>query len=224
MMSTFFLGGWLKLSLIYAVLSLDQCAWGQGLVVSRPLVVAPLMGWLLGNPALGLLVGVIAELLWVRVIPVGEWPMDTAIIGGLAIVWSLCSIKPGLESLVISLMLSVPVGILSRYGDIWVRRQNRWFNYWVSKNLVAGRESILTKALGVSLLIWFVKNFVFYFVMVIVGTALVNVALSHCPATVLRGLKLAGLAIPILAFTAVLAYFLKREKNLFSWTIPFLRQ
>ena len=63
------------LTLLGALLALDGTAVGQ-FMFSRPLVAGSLAGWVLGNPALGLLVGGILELYSIPVFPVGggEFP------------------------------------------------------------------------------------------------------------------------------------------------------
>src|SRR5690606_39516372 len=55
------LGGWM---------AVDGTSVGQ-FMVSRPLVAASLAGWIVGDPAAGLTVGVILELFHLAVLPVG---------------------------------------------------------------------------------------------------------------------------------------------------------
>jgi len=60
----------LLLGLLGGIVALDGTAAGQ-FMVSRPLVSATLAGWLLGEPALGLAAGLVMELLFLPVLPVG---------------------------------------------------------------------------------------------------------------------------------------------------------
>lgn len=67
-----------------AVISgLDRTAFPQ-IMISRPIVVGPLTGWLLGNPSAGLQVGLLVELLWLGRLPVGAAipPDDTQVTVG----------------------------------------------------------------------------------------------------------------------------------------------
>ena len=67
---------WLPLSLLLGLLSLDVTAIGQ-FMVSRPIVVGPLVGLVTGHPELGLTLGALTELLWIADVPVGSHlPMD----------------------------------------------------------------------------------------------------------------------------------------------------
>lgn len=58
------------LSLLGGLLTLDQTSLGQ-FMAARPLVSATVTGWLLGDPATGLLVGAVLEVLFLPAFPVG---------------------------------------------------------------------------------------------------------------------------------------------------------
>lgn len=60
----------LVLSLLGGILALDQTSLGQ-FMVSRPLVSATLAGWILGDPASGLAVGALLEVLVLPAFPIG---------------------------------------------------------------------------------------------------------------------------------------------------------
>jgi len=65
----------LLLSLLGGLLALDSTAFGQ-FMVSRPLVAGVLTGWILGDPAQGLVIGGILEVYFISIFPVGggEFP------------------------------------------------------------------------------------------------------------------------------------------------------
>ncbi len=65
----------LSLTLLGGLLALDGTAFGQ-FMVSRPLVAGVLTGWLVGDPASGLLIGGILEVYFISIFPVGgaEFP------------------------------------------------------------------------------------------------------------------------------------------------------
>lgn len=60
----------LVLSLLGGLLTLDQTSLGQ-FMVARPLVSATVTGWALGDPATGLVVGAVLEVLFLPAFPVG---------------------------------------------------------------------------------------------------------------------------------------------------------
>jgi mannose/fructose/N-acetylgalactosamine-specific phosphotransferase system component IIC len=66
---------YLPLTLLGGLLALDGTAMGQ-FMVSRPIVTGVLAGWVVGDPALGLLIGGILEVYFISIFPVGgaEFP------------------------------------------------------------------------------------------------------------------------------------------------------
>lgn len=65
----------LPLTLLGGLLALDGTSFGQ-FMISRPLVAGVLTGWMVGDPALGLLIGGILEVYFISIFPVGgaEFP------------------------------------------------------------------------------------------------------------------------------------------------------
>ncbi|HEX7415820.1 MAG TPA: PTS sugar transporter subunit IIC [Smithellaceae bacterium] len=98
-------------------------------MISRPVVIAPLIGLLLGNPYAGLVIGAIVELIWIDHIPVGSYlpPNDsivavvatsTAVIAG----QKLGGVFP--ELIALSLLMSIPCGILAKRMDSLIIKSN----------------------------------------------------------------------------------------------------
>ena len=69
----------LFIAIVGGLIGLDRTAVGQ-FMVSQPIVAAPFTGWLLGDPAAGLVIGAALELIWVLDVPVGTFvPADSTI-------------------------------------------------------------------------------------------------------------------------------------------------
>lgn len=60
----------LLLSLLIGFLGLDTTIAFQ-VLISQPIFACPIIGWLLGNPALGIEIGIMMQLIWLNVLPVG---------------------------------------------------------------------------------------------------------------------------------------------------------
>jgi mannose/fructose/N-acetylgalactosamine-specific phosphotransferase system component IIC len=110
----------LTLTLLGGLLALDGTSMGQ-FMVSRPLVAGVLTGWVVGDPALGLLIGGILEVFFISIFPVGgaEFPE-----GG----------PPTLVAVAVGASVSGPAGvalgtmlalILSRAGAVSIRLLRR---------------------------------------------------------------------------------------------------
>jgi PTS system mannose-specific IIC component len=115
-------------TLVSLICGLDRTALLQ-VMISRPLVAAPLAAWLLGEPLVGLQVGVMVELLWLARLPVGAAipPDDTQVSVAatvLAIILGKLLHVGGLELLMLCLLVALPLGKLGQYFDHLARQYN----------------------------------------------------------------------------------------------------
>ncbi|BCR05481.1 hypothetical protein DESUT3_25500 [Desulfuromonas versatilis] len=114
--------------LVSVFVGLDRTAVLQ-VMVSRPIVAAPLTGLLLGEPAVGLQVGALVELLWLGRLPVGAAipPDDTQVAVGataLAIVFQGPLGLTGLAPSVLCTLVALPLGRIGQAFDRWARTRN----------------------------------------------------------------------------------------------------
>jgi PTS system mannose-specific IIC component len=98
-------------------------------MISRPIVAAPLVAWLLGDIAVGLEIGLMVELLWLARLPVGAAipPDDTQVaIAGTVLAVSLGGIlgQSGLEYQLLCLLIAIPLGKFGQFFDRFVRQLN----------------------------------------------------------------------------------------------------
>ena len=98
-------------------------------MISRPIVAAPLIGLILGDPYTGLIAGAFIELFWIDRLPIGAYipPNDTVA----AILITASSIESarllgGLSQGLIALavLIVVPLGILAQRMELWIGRGN----------------------------------------------------------------------------------------------------
>jgi len=99
-------------------------------MISRPVIIAPIIGLLLHNPYAGLVIGAFVELIWLDRIPIGTYipPNDsitavvatsTAVIAG----QKLGGISPP-ELIALSILIAIPCGILAKQMDILIIKSN----------------------------------------------------------------------------------------------------
>ena len=115
-------------ALISLICGLDRVAILQ-VMISRPIVAAPLAALALGEPLVGLQVGVMVELLWLARLPVGAAvpPDDTQVAiatSVLAIVLGRTLNASGIELLILCLMITIPLGKVGQYFDHYARHYN----------------------------------------------------------------------------------------------------
>jgi len=128
-------------ALVSLVCGLDRTALLQ-IMISRPIVAAPLAAWLLGEPMVGLQIGVMVELLWLARLPVGAAipPDDTQVaIGSTVLAVSLGNVFGTSETdlLLLCLLIAIPLGKLGQYFDHFARQYN--------VRLMAGAEAALDR-------------------------------------------------------------------------------
>ena len=107
---------------------LDRTAFLQ-LMLSRPVVAAPLTGILLGSAEIGLIVGASLELLWLGRLPMGATipPDDTQVaVAGtfLAVTTTGSSMLPAADVTLLALLIALPLGKIGIYFDQLVRKRN----------------------------------------------------------------------------------------------------
>jgi PTS system mannose-specific IIC component len=129
-------------SMVSVVAGLDRTAAFQ-LMISRPIVAAPLTGWLLGEPLMGLEVGLLVELLWLCCLPVGAAvpPDDTqvSIAATLVAVAGQQHIEAGSLSLVlVAVFFCCAMGKIGQVFDGWARRYNGRFINATQKAVAEG--------------------------------------------------------------------------------------
>jgi PTS system mannose-specific IIC component len=113
---------YLLAGLVAMLTGLDRVAVVQ-VMISRPLVAAPLTGLVLGNPMLGLEVGMLLELLWLGRLPVGAAipPDDTqAAVGATVLAFSMGHMLDlvGMPMVILAVLVAIPLG---KFGQIFDR-------------------------------------------------------------------------------------------------------
>jgi PTS system mannose-specific IIC component len=118
----------LTASAVSVVAGLDRTAALQ-LMICRPIVAAPLTGWLLGVPLIGLEVGLLVELLWLCFLPVGAAipPDDTQVAVAATFLAGAGEYHLEASSLalvILTVFFCCPLGKIGQIFDGWVRQFN----------------------------------------------------------------------------------------------------
>jgi len=110
-------------------------------MISRPVIIAPVVGLILGNPYAGLIVGAILELLWIDRIPIGIYvpPNDSiaaAFAASLAILVGQSLGAVTNELMALAILIAIPFGILAKKIDVKIIESN---NFLSDQALVAAK-------------------------------------------------------------------------------------
>lgn len=121
-------GEYLLAGFVAVLTGLDRVALVQ-VMISRPLVAAPLTGLVLGNPLVGLEVGMLIELLWLGRLPVGAAipPDDTQVAVGatvLALSVGHSLDLSGMPMVLLAVLIAIPLGKFGQVFDRLARHAN----------------------------------------------------------------------------------------------------
>lgn len=145
-------------SLIIGIIALDTTIAFQ-ILLSQPIFACPIIGWLLGNPQLGFEIGVIMQLLWLHILPVGSTVFPEGNIASMVI----CAISIQFDHLPYPNLVftaAVLLGVLVSYAGAWMTVLDRKINGALLGSAEKAAERVrirqikLIEALGI--LIYFV--------------------------------------------------------------------
>jgi len=98
-------------------------------MISRPIVIAPIIGLILHNPYAGLIIGAMIEMFWIDRVPIGIYiPPNDSLVAVLATSVAILaggklgSVSP--ELIAFSVLLFIPFGILAKQIDILMIKSN----------------------------------------------------------------------------------------------------
>ncbi len=195
------------IAFVAALFNVDVTAFAQ-LMISRPVVCAPVFGYMLGDPVAGIWIGIIVEMIWVNTIPMGAAiPQDTTAIAILATAWGILGMSGHRAAMMLALALAVPAGILFQFIDIRMRYLNIGVAHWVEKGLMDGKEKRIGQGIAAGMALSFIKAFVFYAVLIVPGTLLVRWIFFKLTPPTMAGLEAAWRLLPLAGLGVLLANF-----------------
>ncbi|MDI6726273.1 MAG: PTS sugar transporter subunit IIC [Smithellaceae bacterium] len=118
---------YLMIAFVGGILCLDRTA--VQLLISRPIVAAPILGAILGDPVTGLIIGSFLELLWINRVSVGGYipPDDTlaaVVITGVTIIVSGRLGFVSAELISLSFIIFLPVALLGQRAQSLIIKSN----------------------------------------------------------------------------------------------------
>ncbi len=192
-------------ALVGGVIGLDRTAVGQ-FMISQPLVVGPLTGWLLGDPITGTVIGAVLELLWVLDMPVGSFVPADATIGAVsatAIAVLGSTVRATLPVIGFSILLTTAMAPITMKANSIIRH----WNSRLADTVVTGPGPDAGRSLAVAHLwgipVFFMKSFVLYLVFIPLGIVAVFV-FGHLPDKVHQAMSLFVKLLPLVGVALVM--------------------
>jgi mannose/fructose/N-acetylgalactosamine-specific phosphotransferase system component IIC len=203
-------------SFIGGLINLDVMTIWQ-VMISRPVVSGPIIGWLCGDVWTGLVIGALMELIWINILPIGTViPPDasaTTIIATAQAIFTkqLIPYQNSDVIIMLSIMCAVPLGGILKKIALWFRWFDRRFVYLIDKFAEQDNITGIENISHLTVLIIFCETFVFYSLGIWLGVLLISQITPLLPLFIKDGLKLAITLLPALGFAAVMDIFGMRK-------------
>ena len=178
-------------------------------MISRPIVAAPLIGLILGDPYTGLIAGAFIELFWIDRLPIGAYipPNDTVA----AILVTASSIESarllgGLSQGLIALavLIVIPLGIVARRMELWISKGNEM----LVENALGDAASGDVRSIARRHLSAILKTYLLSVAFILVAVSLVIAAMTwiypRLAPVIIRGLTLLYDLLPLLGAAVAL--------------------
>jgi len=195
-------------ALVAVVAGLDRTAAFQ-FMVSRPIVAAPLTGWLLGDAVTGLQVGALVELLWLGRLPVGAAipPDDTQVAVGATVLAIFFAGLPPFASLpapLVSTLVAMPLGKAGQFFDRAARTWNGRLLHRAQQALTAGNLQAVERCHLRGIGHFALASLVTYLVIVVGGTLLLPFLAPFLGSQVAEASPWLTLAFPLVGTAVIL--------------------
>jgi PTS system mannose-specific IIC component len=178
-------------------------------MLSRPVVIGPIIGLILGDPYTGLISGALIELLWIDRLPVGVYvPPNDSIVAVLVVAGSILTGKQlghlPKELIALSILLFIPFGILGQKMDVSIMRSNDILSRKAVEDAKRGNIKGISRKHIFGLFKTFSFTTVFIFVFLIFGVTILKYVFPLIPQRGLTALSYTYLFLPLLGVAVAL--------------------
>ncbi len=178
-------------------------------MISRPVVAAPLIGLILGDPYTGLIAGAFIELFWIDRLPIGAYipPNDTVV----AILITASSIESarllggfsqGLIALAV--LIVVPFGILAQRMELWLCKGNEELVEEALSDAARGDVEAIARRHRTAILKAYLLSVAFILIAIAVLIPAMTWIYPRLALPIVRGLKLVYGLLPLLGAAVAL--------------------
>lgn len=176
-------------------------------MLRRPLLIAPVVGLIMGNLTAGLLIGATLEVMWMGVGNVGAYSAPD-MISGTCIGTALGIASGGTE---VAVALAVPTSLLAQQLLVLYKSGIVALNPIADKIAESGDFSKIFRINYIPMCIAFLIRAVPTFIAIYLGADVIDVIVAALPANVMGGLSVAGKIIPAVGIGLLMLMMLKAE-------------
>ena len=211
----------LAICALVAVIGIDVRTIG-GTLISRPLVIAPLTGWMLGDLKTGFMVAYFIELVWVGMLPVGaSLPVEALPVTVIAtfIASHMAADRTFTEAIIMfAIMISIPFGFVSRWLESHIRGLNSKLSEMLEDQFSGERLPDIALVQYANIGLSFAKVFLVCFLPIYFGYNVINRIYGSLPVNITEGLSTAFYIVPLVGIAVVLDLFLLKKQLLYLFS------
>lgn len=180
-------------------------------MLRRPLLIAPVVGLIMGDLQAGLMIGATLEVMWMGVGNVGAYSAPD-MISGTCIGTALGIASGGTE---VAVALAVPTSILAQQLLVIYRTGIVALNPMAEKAAESGDFSKVFRLNYIPMVIAFLIRAVPTFIAIYLGAGVIDTIVAALPANIMGGLKVAGSVIPSVGIGLLMLMMIKKAE---LWT------
>lgn len=197
----------LLIGIVAGIGILDSRILGQNMI-ERPIVLAPIVGLILGNFSQGIIIGGTLELVWMGIVGIGAAiPPDVVTGGVLGTAFAIISGKGAAAALA----LAVPIALLAQSLGILVRTINSYFLHKADKYASEGNIPAVEKMHWIPAILFFLNGFLPTFLAITLGSGAVSAFLNYIPKVIIDGLNVAGGLLPALGIAMLINLMISKK-------------
>ncbi len=142
-------------------------------MISRPVVVAPLLGLLLHHPYAGLIIGALIELIWIDRLPIGTYipPNDSIAAVSAVAIAAIAGPKLGgatPQIIALSVLIGIPCGLIAKQVDVKIIESN---NALSDQALIDAQDNNI-RAVEQKTYLGLIKVFLSYFLLLLAAQSI----------------------------------------------------
>ncbi len=215
------------LSIIAAIIELDAYYIGMFLI-SQPIIIGGITGYLLGNINAGIIIGSIVQLIWINNPPIGAFvPPSTTTISFISTIFSIVFLQtlsnPNKEAIfMFSLLIGIPAGYFVGQIDIWHRKLNVKIIHLFEDKIKQCKASYLVLIQILSIFVKIFSNIILFLLIIFLGISLAEKIYLSLPLQLIRALTISFWIMPIVGLAVIFNMLYSKEGARVHWVIFFL--
>jgi len=211
-----FLAEFVIISLAGGFVAFDTTA-GWQIMISQPLVACTLVGLIFGNPQLGLLMGILMQLPWLKEMPVGGAHHSDSNIGAfvaasLTVILARHEVNTDNILIVITIIYGLAVGWFSGNIVASMRKANNRIVYQADKAAEAGDTGQITRLNVLGMIYAYITGLVIVAISFIAGYLMLSKLGAFIPVYFDKAFGYARIGILALGVGSMISMFLTRKR------------